>query len=141
MILASLTYLDHDLSDMFRSEISYIDIYIGQIMVQISVSQQPVRRPASVRVYFSAGTPNKFQHYSTNQNCAFYYDPLGHARSILFSSANRQVHVVCVADSLSFAFLVKTNVAGEMNLAHNLSFTMSCCSSRLSRNRKVVLLR
>ena len=86
--------------------------------------------------FLTAGPPNKFQHYTTIQNCAFYYNPLGHARSILFSLANRQVHVVCAADSLSFAFLVKTNVAGEMNLAHNLSFTTSCCSSRLSRNRK-----
>ena len=71
-----------------------------------------------VHVYFSASPPNKFQH-NTIQNRAFYESPLGYACSILFSSDKFRVHGVCTADSLSFAFLVKKNVAGEMNLAHS----------------------
>ena len=67
----------------------------------------------------SAGPPNKFHHYTTIQSCAFYYNSLDYARSITFSSANRQIHAVCAANSLSFAFLAKKkNVGGEMNLSY-----------------------
>ena len=69
------------------------------LILYASVSQPPVRGLAPVRVYFSASPPNKFQHYITIQKCAFYYNPLGYARSIFPSSANIQVYAVCTADS------------------------------------------
>ena len=100
----------------------------------VSVSQPPVRGPAPVRAYFSAGPPNKFQHYTTIQNNAFYYNPLGSRAQYFFRQpTDKFICSIMHCRFIEFCLSCKKKVEGEVNLAHNHSFTTSCCSSICNR--------